>query len=298
MGIGMADVEYLSTRGHLGRATRILDIGAQCLLGVEPEAVVRFARSHGCSVSDDVLEKEAERISYFSTVRPGERTTYLSELIDLTFMQYTSYDVAPALKTDILDLNSQTLPVAHHERFDLVLNCGTTEHIINQLNCLRIMREAAALGATMMHQVPTAGYGGHGYFCYHEEFFRDIAMANSYELGDLWYTPVNYAWINAEDLDLRDSRTPAVQKSAQPMQGAEVVPSYNINVVMRKLRSSSFAVPLELATAHSAPSDRTTNTIAADIGYDYRYIRTAALANVVLGRVKARSVQTVRRLLS
>jgi len=294
----MADVEYLSACGCMLEHSRILDIGAQCLLGVDPESVLRFARSHGPSVTDEVLNKEAGRIAYFSTVRPGERTTYLSELIDLTHMEYTSYDVAPALKTDILDLNSQTLPVAHRERFDLVLNCGTTEHIINQLNCLRIMHEAAAQDATLFHQVPTAGYGSHGYFCYHEEFFRDIAQANSYDLADLWYTPVNYAWINAAELDLRDPYTPSVQHSAEPMENGGLVPSYNINVVMRKRRSSPFKVPLELATAHAAPSKQINSASPADVGYDYRYIRTVTLANVVVGRVAGRGARVIRRLLS
>ena len=112
MGLWLSNIEYLSRRGHLPAAgCRILDIGSQNLYFATPEAIRRFVECHGRIQDEAAFQTEAERISYFSTPRPGERTAYVSELFDLTpAIFYTSFDVCPALKTEILDLNRDPAP--------------------------------------------------------------------------------------------------------------------------------------------------------------------------------------------
>ena len=112
MSVGMADIEYLCDRGHLpvGSAA-LLDVGSQNLFNVKRPAVRRFIDRYGTHLTGDALVAEIELVSYYSTPRPGEKTTYLSELFDLTpSIFYTSYDVCPALKTEIFDLNYDQLP--------------------------------------------------------------------------------------------------------------------------------------------------------------------------------------------
>jgi hypothetical protein len=294
MGIGMKDVEYLSAKGYLDNpSAKMLDIGSQCLLGITPPSVHGFTAKHGCAVSQEVLDKEALRISYFSTPRPGERTTYLSELIDLTAMEYRSFDICPALKTEIFDLNSESVRDVDKGTFDLVLNCGTTEHVINQMNCLRVMHDAATIGGIMLHQLPSTGYLGHGYFCYHEEFFRDLAKSNEYEVEDLWYTPVGYSQPDPASIDLRDHSNPVVPRSAQSYASMNV-PNHNINVVLRKTTERPFALALELATSHAAVADLPVYVVekivektiqVASIEDNYRHVS----ARVLLGELQRRA---------
>lgn len=233
MGIGLQDVQYLSERGHLsGRAPQILDIGSQCLHDATPEAIRALASRHpGPSQASD---QEIERVAYFSTPRPGERTAYLSELLDLTGIGYHSYDIAPALRTTIFDLNTDQVPVEDRGAFDVVLNCGTSEHVINQWNCFKVMHDAVKIGGVIMHQVPSSGYLDHGYFCYHEGLFRDLAKANRYSVEDLWYSR------NGQRLNERPETA-----------GGAPLPNTNLNVVLRKTVDRPFVVALELATAHA-----------------------------------------------
>lgn len=253
MGFAMKNLEYLSSKGYLSNPRcAILDIGSQNLYHASPEAIRAFVERHGSIGDAKAFEEEAKRISYFSWPRPGERTSYLSELLDLTPFEYTSYDVCPALKTEIFDLNEEHLPSHYREHFDIVLNFGTTEHIINQLNSFRVMHDALKEGGIFFHQLPSVGWTDHGYFCYHDCFFTDLANANGYEIVERWYTLAGQTSLTG--VDVRDPEQPEVPHSGKCPPGLLTVPSFNLNVILRKKVSRPFAVGLELATSHSAVS--------------------------------------------
>ena len=140
-----------------------------------------------------------------------------------------------------------------------MLNFGTTEHIIDQVNSYRVMHDALKVGGVAVHQVPSIGWLGHGYFCYQPPFFDDLAKANGYRLLDRWLsrwreTPLDPA------IDIRDPWTPD-----QPASGAQdavaSVPNFNLNVVLEKQTDAPFRIGLELATAHA--------TLSAEIAHRY-----------------------------
>lgn len=255
MGIGMAYLEYLSDRGHLKRTSRILDIGSQNLYNVTVESFLAFTQKYGSSSGDAALTEAAKAVAYFSTPRPGERTTYLSELLDHTDIFYTSYDVCPALKTEIFDLNRERLPDHYNSYFDIVLNFGTTEHIFNQLNSYEVMHDALAAGGVVFHQVPSIAWTGHGYFSYHVTFFDDLAKANGYEVLDRWYSAAGISNPGAEAVEIRDERKPLATNDTDVAPLPEMLTNYNLNIVLRKVHDAPFRVGLEIATSHSALSD-------------------------------------------
>lgn len=254
MGLGFVYLEYLVERGHLRRGSRILDIGSQNLLGASTEQLHGFARRFGYAGHAAALTKEAERIAYFSTPRRGERTAYLSELLDLTDVFYTSFDVAPALKTEIVDLNTASLPAHYAETFDIVLNFGTTEHIFNQYNAFNVMHDAMKPGGICFHQVPYIGWLDHGYFIYHDQFFTDLAAANAYEILDLWYCPGIPNPVRRSGADVRSQSKPLEPHSGE-VGLPDAIRHYLICAVLRKTRSAPFAVGLELATSHAPVSE-------------------------------------------
>ena len=255
MGLWMSNIEYLSERRLLpAEGCRILDIGSQNLYFATPETVRRFVLRHGRIAGEAAFLAEAERISYFSTPRPGERTAYVSELFDLTpDIFYTSYDVCPALKTEIFDLNVESCPAHYRGTFDCVLNFGTTEHIFNQTNSYRVMHDALKVGGIAFHQVPGAGWIGHGYFTYQPPFFDDLVRSNEYELVDRWYTAGGQSGFDPS-IEVRDPARPQVPVGAAG-EKLPLVANYNLNVVLRKRIDAPFRVGLELATSHAALSD-------------------------------------------
>ena len=79
------------------------------------------------------------------------------------------------------DLNTDSVPESWG-RFDLVTNCGTTEHVFNQANAFRVIHDLTKVGGIMYHQLPVAGDPTHGLFVYTLKFFKRLAKANAYEI--------------------------------------------------------------------------------------------------------------------
>jgi len=245
MGMSLSYLWYLSEKGLLPPKARLLDIGASYLYNVTAADVARFAAKHGGraveqSFADDIAER--------SILKPGRQMLFLSELLDHTDIDYVSYDVCPGAKTIVFDLNRQNLPAEVKGTFDVVLNFGTTEHIINQLNTFKIIHEAMKVGAVAFHQSPSIGYVDHGYFCYHHRFYEDLRIANAYDELDAWY--IKSTQCGPPELDFRDPDRPMERgsgKSAIPQD----IPCCNLNVLHRKVTDGPFRVSLELSTSHS-----------------------------------------------
>jgi hypothetical protein len=246
MGIGMAEVNYLVAKGYLSNpSARVLDIGAQNLHNATVASLRRLAEDRGTIADERRFLEKAEKIALKKRGLP-----YASELFELLGIEYTSYDICPGPKTEVFDLNRDGVPPSYRGRFDLVLNCGTTEHVVNQLNCLRVMHDALAVGGVAFHQVPAFGYFGHGYFCYHKEFFRDFAVANGYDVADLWYNFTGYGHFVPQEADVRDPHRPLEPNSDQGPY-LPPVPSYNITAVLRKREERPLALSFEIETSSS-----------------------------------------------
>lgn len=211
-----------------------------------------FVEQYGGLLQKPGLEEKILKLCYYSTPRINERTSYLSELIDLTPIEYESVDVAPGLKTTILDLNFNHIPEYWIGTFDLVLNLGTTEHILNQWNSFEFMHDAARIGGHIFHQVPMSGWTEHGYFAYRPQFFLDIAQANSYDVVDMWINKAGQGRIDVSRIDARKGKRPGFIGSGLKGHKKFEIVDFNINVVLRKNSDASFRSGLETRTSHAA----------------------------------------------
>jgi hypothetical protein len=251
MGMNLDGALYLQRHGFLTPTkNRLLDIGPQNVYSITPEQIDEFVAGHGgASISPSALDLAKRKLVYFSTPRPKERTTLLSEITDLVGIQYNSIDVCPGLKTEILDLNFDPLPERLRGQYDVVMNFGTTEHIFNQWNCFEVIHDATKVGGVMYHQLPSTGYLDHGYYCYTPLFFKDMAAANGYEILDLFIHPCGESRLDALGLSLRAKETIFTDTPTLPEDNR--VPSLNIHAVLRKTSETAFRTSLEIATAHS-----------------------------------------------
>jgi hypothetical protein len=257
MGMNLDALLYLQRNGWLTRdKSKILDIGPQTIYFVRPEQISEFiAGQGGSTLPQGRLQLEIDRLVRFSTPRAGERTTMLSEIADLTDVDYASIDVCPGLKnTEILDLNFDRLPYRMRRRFDVALNFGTTEHIVNQWNCFKVIHDATKADGIMYHQLPLTGYFDHGYYCYTPLFFEELAKANSYDVLKVAVTPAGENFIDRMGLQTIGGDT--ILQSDRHLNENNRIPSLNIHVILRKTKDTPFRVLLEISTAHSAPNMR------------------------------------------
>lgn len=77
------------------------------------------------------------------------------------------------------DLNQ---PFDLSERFDVVINHGTAEHIFNVAQVFATMHIHCELGGWLIHDAPFLGWVDHGFYCLHPTLFFDLASANCYEI--------------------------------------------------------------------------------------------------------------------
>jgi hypothetical protein len=63
-------------------------------------------------------------------------------------------DVDTAPHTIRLDLNFDDVPDKHKGKYQLVTNFGTTEHVANQNQAMKIIHDLTAVGGVMVHNLP------------------------------------------------------------------------------------------------------------------------------------------------
>jgi hypothetical protein len=69
-----------------------------------------------------------------------------------------SFDLAEAPHRIPIDLNTDSVPPQYMASSDLTTNFGTTEHILNQLNCFRFVHDITKVGGLMWHILPLSDY--------------------------------------------------------------------------------------------------------------------------------------------
>jgi SAM-dependent methyltransferase len=163
---------------------RALDIGTQNVGSCTAEDVIGFIRRFNDVWDHADLAAYAQVVAAGSAHHPkygGINGAWLGDILSRAGFEYVAYDIFDGYRTTIFDLNANAVPAAQRGSFDLVLNCGTSEHVLNQYNVFNVMHDAVRVGGVMYHAIPT-GYLRHGYFTYTPMLFSDLARANEYEI--------------------------------------------------------------------------------------------------------------------
>lgn len=85
-----------------------------------------------------------------------------------------------------LDLNHDAVPADHRQRYDLVVNLGTTARVLNQLNAFQLIHDLARVGGLMLHVLSFRGAYYPGFFNIQPEMLRALARSNGYEIAGWW----------------------------------------------------------------------------------------------------------------
>lgn len=266
MGIRMDVVHVMEDYGILGAGRKILDFGSSNLYGATTEQIVSFVQRHNASPRAD-LQSWAEKLAAGSGTDTGGTNlngSFVGELFEAAGMGYDAIDIADGYKTTIVDLNSMRLPAEMVGAYDSVINCGTSEHILNQMNVFLAVHMATKSGGLIMHQVPSVGYVDHGYFCYTSRFFFDLASYNQYEVVDMWYDgPAAQENVFASARQYQTyfpSLTARLDKigkiERETIQDATGVPTISIALVYRKNLDVPFMGTVETSTSvGTVPND-------------------------------------------
>jgi hypothetical protein len=197
----------------------VLDIGtSELFCADDPGSLNRFLQHIG---AEPYVDGELDRVA---------NRAFAAELFERAGLVYRAIDVTAYPNTLKIDLNTGRLPFWQRGRYDLVTNCGTTEHVLNQLNAFRLIHDACKVGGLMYHGVPMCGEFDHGFISYHPRFFMRLAEANAYKVVKIW------AWV--EDGGRADSDVAKVEVN-RPI----VAHDSFVQVLFRKTWRGAFRPP-------------------------------------------------------
>jgi SAM-dependent methyltransferase len=283
----------LTNEGAVPPGGAICDLGATELRGPAAfEGACSFldfyaARIPGGRRASDVDEADLHRIS---------NSGFLGELFLLAGFEYVALDIFHARNTILFDLNVHEPGPALAGRFDLVLNLGTTEHVLNQLLAFKTIHDLCKPAGVIYHDLPMAGYINHGLVNYNPMLFGMIAAANSYKMlyqrigvGAPTFSPESVMALGFPDKQYRDVGFEAcMQRNAE---GSFRVPletstSLAIDPAFFSISESENLRPVGAVDVHyAAPSPQ---TVAVDAQWDVRNMTVAALMCQLIARVTRR----------
>lgn len=261
MGISLDMIEKMGRLGLFPKSTRIsvLDIGSSNLYSATKDGILQFLSARGIAYQPE-NEPFAERLakgSAYDSIAGGVNGAFVGELLEKAGINYNAIDIADGYRTTILDLNHESAPQPFVGAFDLVLNFGTTEHLLNQFNAFKVMHDATKVGGCIVNSLPCIGYSNHGYFTYTPRCMFDLAGYNEYELVAFWYEGPD----GNNDLfaPIRDYQAyfPTLSRSLAERETTETgqkvsrlhIPDVGLVAIYRKVKARPFVGSLERSTS-------------------------------------------------
>lgn len=133
-----------------------------------------------------------------------------------------------------IDLN---YPVALDERYDVLINGGTAEHVFNVVQFFKTCHELTRPGGLMLHSSPFRGWLEHGFYNFNPTFFWDLAAANGYDVVMMLYTEIDPP---------RLVQLPGREKIIDMARAGELGANAMLYAVYRKSEASSaFVIPAQ-----------------------------------------------------
>ena len=263
MGITFTQIELMKQYGLFGNGKiSVLDVGSSNLYSATARGVSDFLVSFGVPISSEV-DEFSQRLasgSFYDPIKGGINGAFVGELLEKAGMKYHAIDIADGYATTIIDLNHEPTPTKFVGAFDLVLNFGTTEHLLNQYNAFGVVHDSTKVGGHIVHQLPCVGFSNHGFFTYTPRCMFDLAGYNQYELVEFWFggpegnndlfRPVSNNLSRFPKL----SNTLATRQNGQA--GAKVaelyLPDISLTVIYKKIKDRPFVGALDTSTSVGA----------------------------------------------
>lgn len=197
MGFDAATVEFLLSARRAGLCMdRVLTIGRQGLHVSEAE-LAAILRRYGSDPSQAGALLTGDR----GFVEPLLKFLGAGSVDSLDF---SAYEAATMLH----DMNAP-LPDALRERYSLVVDGGSLEHVFYYTTGLKNCMEAVECGGHLVTITPANNLLGHGFYQLSPElFFRALSPANGFEIvrAALFETPWKRVWYQVADPEQVRSR--------------------------------------------------------------------------------------------
>ena len=169
------------------------------------------------------------------------------------FKEYKSIDINGAYNSLQFDLNKNISETySYNEKYDLVINNGTGEHVFNQYALFLNFHNLTKLNGIMLNILPFIDWINHGFYNFNPIFFADLAASNNYEIIKISLANRDGAELklNNENLSIlfeqikpnrNDSKFKKMIDIAKTKLGRNIL----LVVITRKLSDNMFKIPLQ-----------------------------------------------------
>ncbi len=97
-------------------------------------------------------------------------------------LDYSEFEGA----TIIHDLNDPNLPAELCEKFDVIIDHGTLEHVFHIPNALNNLFRLLRTGGRLIHGTATSNLVDHGLYMFSPTFFYDFYVANNWDINGIY----------------------------------------------------------------------------------------------------------------
>jgi len=181
MGLGppvLALYRQMKVLGAFDGLSSVMELGAQAVWCPRRPLVESLFKAFSRPAPD------SEMLDRFAAWKGSGR-----ELYEALGFSYRCVDLEPSFGAIRMDLNFDSVPDDEIGKYDFVTNHGTSEHLLNQYNCFKVMHDFCRPGGLLLHAVPFTVHLEHGFFNYQPNFFQALAKYNSYETLGIWVGP-------------------------------------------------------------------------------------------------------------
>jgi hypothetical protein len=265
LGVPLYRVLELFQAGYVAAPNpRVLDVGCSNVHSIDARALMEFVLGRNPAHDPARLAEWADLVAAGSLMDAeigGINGGWLGDVLVRAGCEYTAFDIFAGYRTELFDLNEDRLEPRHRGRYDLVLNFGTTEHVLGQYNAFRVIHDAAAVGGVIYHDLPMTGHLDHGFLNYNPVLLVSLAEANGYEILKLGFSGAlggeRIAGALADRYRDRDW--------FEPLEDADwaraPLPTGSVRLIARKLEDRPFRTSLETST--------TVGEVSVDIDRNY-----------------------------
>lgn len=171
---GICDLLYEAAQNHFQNKS-ILMLGKQVIYHSRQELYV-YAKRIGATLDyeklkDDTIHNSCDCYSFFYAM--GCREVHAMDI-----SEYEGADI-------IYDLNNDDIPSELLERFDYIIDGGTTEHIFNFTSALHNIARMLTVGGRIFHYIPASGSINHGYYSLSPQVLEDFYKSNGFRVDKL-----------------------------------------------------------------------------------------------------------------
>ena len=185
MGVSVNDLKMfikLASEGALTKNSSVAEIGAQQLSESVTNCkslIIEIGEKLGAigPIPCSIKNQDSSASSFQHLDKNAPMASLFWKWLGI---EYLAIDVDGSVGALPLDLNFDHIPKEFINKFDLVTNLGTTEHIANQVNALKAIHDLTKVGWFILHNLPAQGYLHHGLINYNTKFFWMLARTTGY----------------------------------------------------------------------------------------------------------------------